>query len=112
MPVKKSTITAAEAEKVRRHTRRMPGQGLRHADEQWAMVSAGPGAAAIAGRELEEVAAWGREEQPAPVHGLVHEHTRVTWPNARDHPEALRHELKDAVEQPLPFVHAEIGLPP
>ncbi|OPC76615.1 hypothetical protein B4N89_44805 [Embleya scabrispora] len=94
MPVKKSTITAAEAEKVRRHTRRLLGQGLRHADEQWALVSAGPGTGAIAGRELEETATSGREERLAPVHGLVHEHTRVTWLNARDHLEALRHELK------------------
>lgn len=94
MPLKKSTITPAEAEKVRRHARRLLGQGLHHADEQWALVSAGPGAGAIAGRELEEIATSQREEQLAPVHALVHEHTKVTWLNARDHLVALRHELK------------------
>lgn len=94
MPVKKLTITAADAEKARRHTRRLLGQVLRHADEQWALVSAGPGAGAIAVRELEEIATSGREDQLAPIHALVHEHTRVTWLNARDHLVALRHELK------------------
>ncbi|GCD97066.1 hypothetical protein EHYA_04753 [Embleya hyalina] len=57
-------------------------------------MSAGPSVGAIAGRELEEIATSGREDQPAPIHALVHEHTRVTRLNARDHLVALRHELE------------------
>ncbi|OPC76545.1 hypothetical protein B4N89_46910 [Embleya scabrispora] len=87
MPVKKSTITAADtpADCKARACATPTNSG------RW--CPSGPIAGAVAGRELEEIATSGREDQLAPVHTLVHEHTRVTWLNARDHLVALRHVL-------------------
>jgi hypothetical protein len=94
MPVKKSTTSNAEAEKTRRHARQLLAKALRQADDQWRQTRTEPTAGAVLTRELTEIAAAGGDPLLARVHGLVHEHTRVTWLNARDHLVTLRHALK------------------